>query len=286
VRLLRLPENRPIAETFTRSEGPFRFTHVREGEYAVETFETEMFEPALMNVSVRPLYRNMPTTFRVSIELSEKVAEAEKKGPPPGVVAAEEEAGVPRKAVEHYLKGVKALRAGDSERATSEFKKAIAAHPPYYAARLEYGRELRRREEAGLAKEVLRPLIDTAPRRVEPRVEYGLALLALGQRDEAVTQLEVAVGLPGAGWEPFYYLGWTLLETRAGEAETHLRKAISLDEVRAARAYLALARIAHERGRLAEAVAHLETFISLSPDSKEAASARALAEKLRAEGRP
>lgn len=285
VRLLRLPEGRPVAETFTRREGQFRFTHVGEGEYAVETFETEKFEAALKNLSVNPLIRNQPTTFTVSVELSEKAAEGGGKSPP-GVASADVDAGVPRKAVEHYLAGAKALREGDSERATAEFKKAIAAHPPYYAARLEYGRELRRLGEAAQAEKVIRPLLDSAPRKIAPRVEYGRVLLALKRRDEAVTHLEEAAGLPGAGWEPHYYLGWALLEIRAGDAETHLRKAIELDEVGAVRARLALARLAHERGQRAAAVAHLEAFLVLSPDSEEAASARALAEKLRAQGGP
>jgi tetratricopeptide (TPR) repeat protein len=286
VRLLRLPESRPVAETYTQREGQFRFTHVREGEYAVETIENERFEAALQNVSVNPVIRNQPTTFRVSIELSEKAAGGGGERPPPGVASADVDAGVPRKAVERYLAAMRALREDDFERAASEFRKAIAAHPPYYAARLEYGRELRRRGDAEQAEEVLRPLLNTAPRKVSARVEYGRVLLALKRHGEAVAQLEEAAGLQGAGWEPHYYLGWALLETRADKAETHLRKAIALDEMSAARAHLALARLAHERGQRAAAVAHLEAFLTLSPDSQEAASARALAEKLRAEGRP
>jgi Tfp pilus assembly protein PilF len=285
VRLLRLPENRPVAETYTRREGQFRFTHVAAGEYAVETFETERFEAALQNVSVNPVVRNQPTTFTVSVELSERAAGGGEKSPP-GVAAADVDAGVPRKAVEHYLTAMKALREDDFERAANEFKKAIAAHTPYYAARLEYGRELRRRGEGVQAEEVLRPLLDTAPRKVAARVEYGRVLLVLKRRDEAVAQLEEAAGLPGAGWEPHYYLGWALLETHADKAETHLRKAIALDEVSAARAHLALARLAHERGQRSAAVAHLDAFLALSPDSQEAPSARALAEKLKAEARP
>lgn len=286
VRLLRMPEGQPVSETFSRAEGQFRFTQVREGEYAVETFETERFEAALRNVSVRPVPRNLPTIFRVIVELSEKVADPAAASPPPGVARADVDAGVPRKAVEHYLAGMKALREGESERATSEFKKALSVHPPYYSARLEYGRELRRRTELDEAAEILRPLRDMAPQRAEPRVEYALVLLDLGRREEAVAELEYATKLPAAGWEPHYYLGWALLETRAAAAKTHLLRAVELDEARAVRAHLALARIAHEQGQRAAAVKHLEAFLALSPDSGEAEAARALADKLRAEARP
>jgi Tfp pilus assembly protein PilF len=285
VRLLRMPETQPVAETFTRAEGQFRFTQVTEGEYAVETLETDRFEAALQSVAVRPVPRNMPTTFRVVIELSEKAADKAGAKYAPGVSMADVDAGVPQKAVEHYLAGMKSLRNSDSDRAISEFKKAVNAHPPYYAARLAAGRELRRRGKLEEAAEFLRPLRDTAPRKAEPRIEYALVLLALGKRDDAVAELKVAASLPAAGWEAHYYLGWALLETRAGDAETHLRRALELDEARAARAHLALARLANERGQRAGAIAHLESFLTLSPDSQEAESARALADKLRAERR-
>jgi tetratricopeptide (TPR) repeat protein len=281
-----MPENRPIAESFTRREGQFRFTNIAEGEYAVETLETEKFEAAIKTVSVHPLARNLPTTFRVNIELSEKVAESTEKNPPPGVVRADVDANVPRKAVEHYLAGVKALRGGDPQRASSEFKKAIAAHPNYYAARLEYGRELRQRGELAEAESVLSPLREIAPRKAEPRIEYALVLLDLGKRDGAVAELEFAADLPGAEWEPHYYLGWALLETRADDATKHLLRAVELNETRAARAHLALARIAHERGQRDAALKHLESFLALSPESGEAVAARALADKLKAKAKP
>lgn len=286
VRLLRLPEGRPVAETFTRPEGQFRFPNVAEGEYAVETFETERFEAALRNVSVNPPVRNLPTTFRVSVELAEKADGGGATSPPPGVAAADVDAGVPRRAVEHYLSGMRMLREGDSARALGEFRKAIAAHPPYYAARLEYGRELRRRGELAEAERALAPLRETAPRKAEARVEYALTLLGLGRRDAAAAELESAAKLPDAGWEPHYYLGWAILETRPDDAKNHLLRAVELDEARAARAHLALARLAHERGQRGAAVKHLEAFLALSPDSHEADAARALADKLRAGAEP
>jgi Tfp pilus assembly protein PilF len=259
VRLLRLPEMQPVSETFTRSEGHFRFTQVREGEYAVETMETERFEATFTSVQVRPIPRDKPSTFNVLVEL--------------------------RQAVERYLAGMRALREGDAERAEGEFKAAVKIHPAYYSARLEYGRALRKRGLPREAAEVLRPLREAAPRSAEVRIEYGLALLSLG-RQEAAAELGEAVRLAPESWESHFYLGWALLDSDSGRAETHLRRAVELDERRAARAHLGLARIANERGRRGEAVAHLEAFLKLSPDSEEAEAARSLAVKLRATGGP
>jgi tetratricopeptide (TPR) repeat protein len=284
VRLLRLPEMQPVSETFTRSEGHFRFTQVREGEYAVETMETERFEATFTSVQVRPIPRDKPSTFNVLVELREKPPEPKGKDGV-GIARADLDAGAPRQAVERYLAGMRALREGDAERAEGEFKAAVKIHPAYYSARLEYGRALRKRGLPREAAEVLRPLREAAPRSAEVRIEYGLALLSLG-RQEAAAELGEAVRLAPESWESHFYLGWALLDSDSGRAETHLRRAVELDERRAARAHLGLARIANERGRRGEAVAHLEAFLKLSPDSEEAEAARSLAVKLRATGGP
>src|SRR6185436_14255005 len=55
VRLVR--EMRPLSETFTRPEGQFVFNMVREGDYVIETFDTETFEASSTSVSVRPIIR-------------------------------------------------------------------------------------------------------------------------------------------------------------------------------------------------------------------------------------
>src|SRR5689334_13029711 len=44
VRLLRTATRRPIGETFSRSRGEFEFNYIQEGEYIIETYETEVFE--------------------------------------------------------------------------------------------------------------------------------------------------------------------------------------------------------------------------------------------------
>lgn len=276
VRLVR--EMRPIAETFTRPEGDFAFTQVREGEYAIETFDTERFEASWTSVSARPLIRQRPEIFRVFVELQLK--------PPPdrmvlGVVTADVDLGVPKGAVKHYRTGMKARDKGDSSTAIKELQLAVGLYDHYYAARLELGQELRKLKRYEEAAQILRPLAQIAPRRAEHRIANGAVLLSLGRRDQAVEELRVALILDEANWEAHLYMGWALLEDAAHKAEPHLKRALELDDRRAVRAHLALARLAHSRGKTELAIKHLNEFLALAPDSEDAELARRLAEDLR-----
>lgn len=276
VRLIR--EMRPVAETFTRPEGQFVFTMVREGEYSVETFDTDKFEASLTTVSVRPLIRQRPDVIRVFVDLQLK--------PPPdrlvlGVISADIDLNVPKEAVKHYKAGIKALEKGDSANAITELRLAVELYDRYYAARLELGRELRKQKRYEEATHVLYPLSQIAPRRPEPRVSNAAALLALGHRDQAVEELQIALNLDDNNWEAHLYLGWALLEVAADRAELHLKRALELDDQRAVRAHLALARLAHSQGKTELAIKHLNEFLALAPESEDAELARRLAENLR-----
>lgn len=279
VRLLKLPELRPIAETFSRPEGQFTFNQVTEGEYSIETFETDIYEATLTNVLVRPIPRNRPSVFTVFVELPRKPPAEKAK---PGELMADVDLNVPKEALKHYLEGMKRLHAGKSSEAIRELREAIKKHPTYYAARLELGRELRQQKRFAEAGEVLRPLQEIAPRRAEPRLELGIALLSLGQRMEAIGVLREALRLQENNWATHLYLGWGLLETAdADQAGTHFARALELDETKAARAHLALARLAESRGERELAISHLEAYVAIAPNAHDADATRRLADRLR-----
>jgi hypothetical protein len=100
VRLLKLPEMRPIAETFSRPEGQFTFNQVTDGEYSIETMETEIYEATFTNVIVNPLPRNRPTDFTVFVEVPLKTPAPMVKT---GEVMADLDLNVPKEAQQHYL---------------------------------------------------------------------------------------------------------------------------------------------------------------------------------------
>jgi Tfp pilus assembly protein PilF len=280
VRLYRQSGFRLIAETFSRTEGQFSFKRVVEDEYVVETRETDKFEATSTSVAVRPFPRNRPTTFYVMVDVPLKRIAAR---PAPGVVAADVDLNVTKEARKHFDAGMKAIAAGNSEKGIAELEAAIAAYPAYYAARLELARELRAQKRYDESEETLKPLLESAARRVEPRVEYGILLITAGRRDEAVTELNKALEIEEPNWAIHFYLGWALLEKNGEQAKHHFERALVLDERKAARAHLPLARLANEKGERQTAIKHLDAYVAAAPKAADAEQARKLAERLRSD---
>lgn len=272
-------QGRTITETFTTAEGHFTFKSLVEGDYLIETLETDQFEATGTSANVYPRDRINPTP-NVVIVLVDLPVKAPKKITP-GVVTADVDLHVPKEALKHYRAGMEALELGDAGRAISELQAAIAIYQQYYAARLELGRELRLQKRFAEAEKVLQPLGKIAPTRPEPRIEYGVVLLELQRREEAARELSAALQLEESNWATHLYLGWALLETDEIRAERHFQRAVELDERRAARAHIALARIAEGRGQRQAALVHLDAYLTLNPTAADAEAVRKLAEKLR-----
>jgi tetratricopeptide (TPR) repeat protein len=282
VRLVRIPQMQPIADIFTRQDGHFEFQSVPTGDYLIETFETDTFEATQTQVSVFP--RNAlepsPTSAALFIVLPLKAAPERM---PPGEVMADVDLNVPKKALKHYETGMKKSDKGDSAQAVAEFRAAIEIYPSYYAARLELGRELRLSRRFPDALEVVQSLAALAPKRAEPRIEHGIILLALQRRDDAIHELEAALRLGESSWAAHLYLGWALLEQDEAKAEPHFKRAIEINERKAARAHLALARLAENKGHRLLALSHLDAYLALAPNANDAEAARKLAERLRSQ---
>ena len=282
VRLLRMPEGRPITETFTRREGQFTFPQLPTGEYAVETLETDKFEASLTSVQLHPPNPNAPSSQYVVVVIDLTLKPPDGKAAP-GVIAADVDTDVPKAAVKRYQAGMKALSENNSEKARTEFKAAIELYPQYYAARLELGRELRLQKQFREAEDVLRPLVQIGPKHAEARIELGSVLLSLGKRKEAAEELNAAVRLEETSWAAHLYLGWALLETNGAQAKQHFERALEIDEQKAARAHLALARLAQEGGQSRLAVEHLDAYLKIAPTARDADAARRLADSLRSQ---
>lgn len=276
VRLVRRDSLEPVAETFSRADGSFVFTRVTDGDYLVETFETRVHEPTSTEASLRPRPRRS-TFLNLYVDIPLK-SNPELK---PGVVYADVDLNVPKSAVKHYQKGSKALKEDDFITAEKELRQAISIYQNYYRARLELGRELRLRKRFAEAADVLFPLLQIAPGRADPRVEYGICLLELDRRDDATRELRRAVELDAYSWASHLYLGWALLETSPEQAEPFFKRAIELDERKAARAYLSLARIADSQSKTDLAIQYLEAYLAIMPNASDSDAARKLLAKLR-----
>ena len=280
VRLIRYPQMQPIADTFTRQDGQFLFQRVPTGDYIVETFETEVYQATETSVAVYPsnISEPRPTTVTVFVDLPLK---ADPERVAPGEVMADVDLNVPKKALKHYQAGMQKLGKGESEKGMAELQTAIDIFPNYYAARLELGRELRFKTRFSEALDVVEPLAQIAPRRAEPRIERGIILLSLKRHEDAITELEAALRIAEASWAAHLYLGWALLEQDQVKAAPHFQRAIEIDEQKAARAHLALARLAEANGKRLVALSHLDAYLQLAPNADDAEAARKLAARLR-----
>ena len=279
VKLVLASDMRTITETFTTAEGRFIFKSLREGDYLVETMETDLLEPTSTRVSLYPAIRTAPTPNLVMLLIDVPLKSVKK--PTIGVINADVDLNVPKEAQKHYRAGMKALEAADSPGAIEELQKAIAVYPKYYAARLALGRELRLQKKFDDAANVLESLPQIAPGRAEPRIEYGIVLLNLKRRPEAARELNEAIRLEEASWAAHLYLGWAVLESDAKTASKHFKRALELDEQKAARAHIALGQIANNEGRREEALKHLVAYLTLAPNASDAEAVRKLAETLR-----
>jgi len=279
VRLIRQSGMMPVADTFSNQDGRVKFTGLLPGEYIVETVESDKFEATATRTTVRPIefIEPKPTSVTVYIDLP---ARKQPDTAPPGVVLVDVDLKVPEAALKRYRKGMEYLRAGNRDDATLEFEAAVKIYPQYYSARLELGRQLRAQLNFTEAEEALRPLGEIAPRRAEPRLEYAIVLLALKRPKDAAVQLRQALELEETNWAAHLHLGWALLETEPAEAERHFKRAIELDEPKAAQAHLSLARLAYNKGSRQEAIGHLETYLKLAPDAPDAQDVRRLLKQL------
>lgn len=270
--------SRAIADTYAGPDGRFSFTQLAAGEYVVETFETPDYAATSTSVSVQPTSPTLPMVVPVLIELRPK---SRSKTGPAGVVRADVDLNVPKEASKHYHNGTKALESGDSDRAITELKTAIAAYSNYYAARLALGKELLAKNRLQEAEEILRPLKEIAPKLVEPRVNYGLVLLGLGRRTEAIDELQAAVKLEETNWMAHFFLGVAQLGTDMSGAEQNFKRALELDERKAARAHLYLAKIANAQGQKQQTIEHLNAYLNLAPNAPDADSIRKTIKKLK-----
>jgi len=279
VRLLRADSRRPIGETFSLSRGEFVFNFVPEGEYLIETYQTAELEATSTSFQVRPLPRERPAVLHVEIDIPFKPLVS--KTTAPGVIAADPDVDAPKEAVKLYRAGLKALGDNDQSRAIAKFQEAIKAYPSYYMARLDLGRELRRQKRLQEAEAVMAELRQVAPKRAEPIVEHALVLLELQRRKEAATELQSAIEMEEGNWAAHFYLGWALIEEQPDAAETQFKRAIELDEQKAARAHLALARLADAKGQRQLSIKHLDEYLALVPNGAESDIARSLVQRLR-----
>ncbi len=197
------------------------------------------------------------------------------------------ELSVPEGARQEYDRAEACLSRRDIDCAVSHLKKAVATAPQYALAWNRLGTIAYQTQKYQLAEEYFREALKQDPQSYTPLVNLGGALLSEGKIKESL-----AVNQAAAKARPDDALAQSQLGKsyyfldQLDEAETHLKQAKALDPGHFSYPGLILIGIYLRKNRTAEAVAEIEEFIKLHPDSEWTAKLRKFLEDARAHPSP
>jgi tetratricopeptide (TPR) repeat protein len=185
-------------------------------------------------------------------------------------------AKVPKKALDHYGKGLKLAAATKFAEAVTELQKAIQAYAGFYQAQTELGKvfmKLSRFEEAAAA---FRSALATEPNIYEARFHLGMALLNQKKFEEALPEYNTSAELDKTAVSPHYYAG--IIKYESGETDSSIA---SFEKARTLNGdkpfpmlHKYLASLYLKKSQWALAAAELEIYLAQSPDATDAESIR------------
>ena len=250
----------------TDDRGRFVFSEVASGVYTISIEGEKEYEPVSQQVSITRDRNFVPETYSVTIRLREKV---EPRVAPSVISAAN--AGVPKPALDHYLKASKLAAAKDYDGALKELKLAVAEYPDFVNAFNQMGVLYLLRNDLKNAEEVLKKALKINPEAYDPLVNYSVALFRLERFKEAESSLRQTLRVKAESAVAYYYLGRTLNKLGQNEAaETALLTCIKLSPNEFKEAHRVLAAIYVDRGVLPRAIEELETYLKLVPNAPDA----------------
>jgi tetratricopeptide (TPR) repeat protein len=269
--------------------GNFSFTSLVAGNYYVTVEGGDYFETVREQVYIEPANLNprtmtqgvVPVSRPVTLQvyLQPKQTEAQAK---PSVLNAAL-ANVPKPAVELFDKGLGLARAGETDKAIDQLKRAVELYPNFGLALNELGVQYMKKGEYDKASEALAKVVQLSPGAPEPILNYGIALFNQKKLPEAEVQLRTAVKKNDHSFAAHHYLGMTLIGRKSyGDAETELRRAIELGGPRAGLAHYYLGGDYWQTGKLQQAADELETYLKLEPKAPQADKIRGTIKELRA----
>jgi Flp pilus assembly protein TadD len=262
----------------TNQSGNFAFRGLPSGSYTITIDKEADYKPVSQTVDVIHFRGAPPQTYMVNIRLEFKDRAAVK----PAVVNTEL-ANVPQKALKHFNKAAELARKNDRQAAIEELKLAIAEHPTFVLAFNELGVQylkLNKLEEADTAfQSALKIDADSFP----ALLNRGIVNVLLKRYDQAVLLLSKALSHNEQSPVGHLFLGQALAYLgRYDNAEVELNLAVALGGEEMKEAHRYLAGVYNARGKPRRAIAELEIYLKLAPQSPDADQLREMIAKLRA----
>lgn len=180
-----------------------------------------------------------------------------------------------------YTSGVERLDRKD-DKGLADLENAIGISPYYFDALSRLGKEYAVRKNYEKAYPFLLRAIDINARSYSSYYTLGIAFYQLNQIPAATKAAEACVTLRSDAVDAHLLYG-TLLRLGGGyqEAETELKKALSLAKTPVPDIHWQLALLYNKLNRNKEAADQLEAFLKISPDAADKKEIRDLIAKLR-----
>jgi len=252
-----------VYETFTDLSGRFSFSGLRRGVYVlVAEGDGETFETTSVRAEISA-YGSAPQSFTQNIQLQTKV----RKAPPPAALTAAEIAdpNLPTLARQEYEKGIKEARNNNPEKAAMHFRGAIAAHSPFYSARVAFAEQCTNLKREADAAQAYREAIEIRPDRAPAYVGLGMLLVKQKKYAEAIQPLRRSLEIEKQSSAPYLFLG--LAEMMTGDyqsSETNLLKAYAIGKPPLAHLYLA--NLYELKGDPDKGIEELKAFLKENPN--------------------
>jgi tetratricopeptide (TPR) repeat protein len=276
----------PIASAYTDDRGSYGFYNLVANQYRV-TVNDDAYEQVSITSDLNP---DFSTTNLVQITLIPRPNA--KKDPLPGRVQgsnpylidpAEYYRLFPKKTVKEFEKGVDADQKGKSDNAIEHYEKALSYSPDFYPAHNNLGSIYLARRNFDAAQAQFETALKTNQNDVE--AYFNLANVLLTTKRYSDAEREINEGLKRRPDSAFGHFLQGLLYSRTGhpeQAEKSLQGALQLDP-KMPQAYLQLVNLYLQQKRTPEAIAQLEAYLKVFPDSAFSPKARESLKRLQAE---
>ena len=261
--------------TVASDDGSFIFSNLEGGTYRVTIDAGKDFELARESVYIEnsKASYNLPIYLRLKPEANPAMA------------------GVPKPALDLFIKAREAVQKNENEKAMSLLTEAIKLHPDFALAHSELGLLLFKSGQLDKAIEEYKIAIKALPDDASIQLNYGIALLEKKDYVEAEKQLRRAVKKLDKSPQAHMYFGIALMRRKGAdeaerarnfdEAEKEFQQSIKLGGESSARAHYYLGGLYWARQHFKKAADELETYLKLSPKAPDAEQVRATVKDLR-----
>lgn len=257
-----------LLEAVTGENGEFSFPGLRAGAYILK-ITAPGFAPLEMSVDV-----NFGTEHGISIFL--KPAGKTPREQPGGPAISAHELSVPAAARKLMDAGKKKLYAGNNpEGALHDFEAAVAKAPDYYEAYYQMGIACLSLQKPADAEKYLRTSVSLS-NQTYPDAVLALAILLLGRHDSADGEplLRRGLELNPNSWVGYYELGKLELYRMHLEPALDAAKTAGSLAPQQPKVYRLLSLIHLRQKNYQAALADLDAYIRLDPDSPEGSTAK------------